>query len=99
MNSPNNDKLKLKTICEIKSVGLDVKIIIINSNLTESEAFAAEAALINAFNYVSDAGLTNIVAGHHAAEALSVEDFEKIYGAEELREEDITHKIMVIKIN
>ena len=41
---------------------------------------------INAFNYVSDVGLTNIVAGHHSAEALSVEDFEKIHGAEELCE-------------
>ena len=99
LNSPNSDKMKLKTIFEINSLGLDVKKIIINSNLTETEAFAAEAALINAFNYVSDAGLTNIVAGHHSAEALSVEDFEKIYGAEELREEDVKHKILVIKIN
>ena len=99
INSPGSEKTKLKTISEIKSLGLSVKKIIINSNLTESEAFAAEAALINAFNYVSDVGLTNIVAGHHSAEALSVEDFEKIYGAEELREEDIKHKILVIKIN
>lgn len=99
LNSPNSDKLKLKTISEINALGLDVKKIIINSNLTETEAFAAEAALINAFNYVSGAGLTNIVAGRHSAEALSVEDFEKIYGAEELREEDIKHKILVIKIN
>lgn len=99
LGSPNSDKLKLKTISEINALGLDVKKIIINSNLTETEAFAAEAALINAFNYVSGAGLTNIVAGHHSAEALSVEDFEKIYGAEELREEDIKHKILVIKIN
>lgn len=99
LNSPNSDKLKLKTISEINALGLDVKKIIINSNLTETEAFAAEAALINAFNYVSGARLTNIVAGHHSAEALSVEDFEKIYGAEELREEDVKHKILVIKIN
>lgn len=99
MNSPNSDKLKLKTISEINSLGLNTKKIIINCNLTESEAFAAEAALINAFNYVNDIGLTNIVAGYHSAEALSVEDFEKIYGAEELREEDIKHKILVIKIN
>jgi len=99
LNSPNSDKLKLKTISEINSLGLNVRKIIINNNLTEGEAFAAEAALINAFNYVSDVGLTNIVAGHHSAEALSVEDFEKIYGAEELREEDIKHKILVIKIN
>lgn len=99
LNSSNSDKLKLKTISEINALGLDVKKIIINSNLTETEAFAAEAALINAFNYVSGARLTNIVAGHHSAEALSVEDFEKIYGAEELREEDVKHKILVIKIN
>lgn len=97
LNSPDSDKLK--TISEINALGLNVKKIIINNNLTETEAFAAEAVLINAFNYVSDAGLTNIVAGHHSAEALSVEDFEKIYGAEELREEDIKHKILVIKIN
>lgn len=99
LDSPDSDKLKLKTISEIKALGLDVKKIIINSNLTEAEAFAAEAALINAFNYVSDVGLTNIVAGHHSAEALSVEDFEQTYGAVELREEDVKHKIMVIKIN
>lgn len=99
LSSPNSDKLKLKTISEINALGLDVKKIIISSNLTETEAFAAEAALINAFNYVSGAELTNIVAGHNSAEALLVEDFEKIYGAEELREEDIKHKILVIKIN
>ena len=54
----------------VKDAGLEVEKIIINSNLTEEEVFAAEASLINAFNYVSDAGLTNIVAGHHSAEAL-----------------------------
>lgn len=97
--SPDSDKLKLKTIADIKAAGLQVEKIIINSNLIETEAFAAEAALINAFNYVEDAGLTNIVAGHHSAEAFTVEDFEKLYGAEELCEEDIRHKILVIKIN
>ena len=97
--SPDSEKLKLKTIDEIKRAGLEVEKIIIHSNLTESEAFAAEAALINVFNYVSDTGLTNIAAGHHSLGALSVEDFEKMYGAEELRESDIKHKILVIKIN
>lgn len=53
LNSPNSDKLKLKTIFKINSAGLEVKKIIINSNLTESEAFAAEAVLINVFNYNS----------------------------------------------
>ena len=97
--SLDSDKLKLKTISEIKDAGLQVEKIIINCNLTEPEAFAAEAALINAFNYVSDIGLTNIVAGHHSSEALNVDEFERVNGAVELQESDIKHKIMVIKIN
>ena len=99
INSPDNEKLKLKTISEIKATGLDVRKVIINSGLTEDEAYAAEASLINAFNYIGKIGLTNIAAGHHSAEALSVEDFEKINGAAELSMEDIRHRILVIKIN
>ncbi|MGN0484706.1 MAG: LEM-3-like GIY-YIG domain-containing protein, partial [Lachnospiraceae bacterium] len=99
LGNPDSEKLKLKTIAEINATGLEVKKIIINCNLTESEAFAAEAALINVFNYIDDIGLTNIVAGHHSTEALLVDDFEKIYGAEELQQSDIRHKIMIIKIN
>lgn len=76
--------MKLSTIVDIKDAGLEVEKIIINSNLTEEEAFAAEASLINAFNYVSDAGLTNIVAGHHSADALTVDEYERINGAVEL---------------
>ena len=82
--NPDSEKLKLKTIADIKSEGFDVEKIIINSNLTEAEAFAAEASLINAFNYISDIGLSNIVSGHHSSEALSVEEYEKEYGAVEL---------------
>lgn len=99
LSSPDSEKLKLRTISEIKAAGQDVLKIIINSNLTESEAFAAEASLINALNYIGDVKLTNIVAGHHSAEALSVEDYESIYGAVELTEDDIKHRILVIKIN
>lgn len=97
--SPDSEKLKLKTIADIKDAGFEVEKIIINSNLTEEEAFVAEASLINAFNYVSDAGLTNIVARHHSAEALSVDEYERINGAVELEEKDIKHKILFIKIN
>ena len=93
------NELKLRRISEIKSAGLDVIKVIINSNLSEAEAFAAEASLINAFNYVSNVRLTNIVAGHHSSQALSVEEFERQYGAPELAEEDIKHNILVIKIN
>ena len=87
----------MKTIADIKNAGLEVEKIIINSNLTEEEAFAAEASLINAFNYVSDAGLTNIVAGHHSAEALSVDEYERINGAAPLEEKDIRHKSLSSK--
>lgn len=99
LGSPDSEKLKLKTISDIKAAGLDVQKVIINSNLTENEAFAAEASLINIFNYVSNVRLTNIVSGHHSSEALSVEEYEKIYGAPELSAEDIKHNILVIKIN
>ena len=98
-SSPGSEKLKLKTISEIKAAGMDVRKVIIHCGLTEAEAFSAEAALINAFNYISDMKLTNIVSGHHSEEAISVEGFERIHGAEELDEECIRHRILVIKIN
>ena len=99
LSSPDSEKLKLKTIADIKGDGLEVEKIIINSNLTEEEAFAAEASLINAFNYVNNAGLTNIVAGQHSKEALSVDEYERINGAVLLEEKDIGHKIIVIKVS
>lgn len=99
INSTNSDKLKLKTIQNIKNAGLKVKKIIINSNLTEQEAFIVEASLINVFNFLNKTKLTNIVAGHHSSEALSVEEFERINGALPLEKNDIKHEILVIKIN
>ena len=99
LNNPDSEKLKLKTISEIKENGMEVKKVILNAGLSESEAFVAEAALINAFNYVGMTRLTNIQSGHHFTEALSVEEFEKEYGAEELNEDDIKHKTVVIIIN
>ena len=77
LSSSDSEKLKLKTIADIKEDGFEVEKIIINSNLSEEEAFAAEASLINAFNYVNNVGLTNIVAGHHSKEALSVDEYER----------------------
>ncbi|MDE6657305.1 MAG: GIY-YIG nuclease family protein, partial [Oscillospiraceae bacterium] len=69
LKNPDSEKLKLKTIAEIKAAGLAVEKIIINWNMTKSEAFAAEAALINVLNYIGTIKLTNIVAGHHSPEA------------------------------
>lgn len=99
IDNPDSDKLKLKTIKEIKDCGLEVEKVIINSDLSEQEAFAAEATLINALNFLNPNTLTNIMSGHHSIEALSVDDYEKTYGAIELKESDIKHRVMVIKIN
>ena len=65
LSSSDSEKLKLKTILDIKE----------------------------------DVGLTNIVAGHHSKEALSVDEYERIYGAVLLDEKDIRHKILVIKVS
>lgn len=97
--SPVSEKIKLQTISSIEKAGLNVKRVIVNWGLTESEAFAAEASLINLLNFTSDTKLSNIVAGHHVHESLTVEDFELRFGAEHLKEEDIKHNILVIKIN
>ena len=99
VSNPDSDKLKLKTISEIVAEGETVKRIIINSNLSEKEALAAEASLINIFNYIGDINLTNILSGHHSSDVLTVEEFEQIYGAEVLNKDDIKHKVLVIKIN
>ena len=97
--SPGSEKAKLQRIQEIESTGHEVKRLILNWGLTEEEAFAAEATLINLMNYISPEALTNAVAGHHVHESLTVEDFELRYGAEHLKPEDIQHNILCIKIN
>ena len=97
--SPKSEKAKLKRIQEIEAAGFDVKRVVVNWSMTESEAFAAEAALINMLSFLSADMLTNAVAGHHVHEAMTVEDFDLLYGAEHLKQEDIQHSIMVIKIN
>jgi len=52
----------------------------------------------NKFNFFSDAKLTNIVAGSHSAEALSVDEYERITGAVELEEKDIKHRTLLLII-
>ena len=93
------EKAKAKRIKEIEAEGLKVKRYIINWGLSENEAFASEASLINLTKLLSPQWLTNAVSGHHVNEAITVEDFELFYGAEALITEDIKHNVMVIKIN
>ena len=94
-----SEKAKLHKIQEIEKDGFAVKRLIVNWGLSEEEAFASEATLINLLNYIPDMKLTNEVSGHHVHEALSVEEFELLYGATPLQMEDIKHGILVIKIN
>ncbi len=97
--SRNSEKQKLLRIQEIENSGHYVKRLIINWDLTENEAFVAEASLINLLKYLGDTQLTNDVSGHHVHEGLTVEEFEQLYGAVPLNPEDIKHSILVIKIN
>ncbi len=97
--SPKSEKAKLQRIQEIERSGYDVRRLIVNWGLTEAEAFAAEATLINLLSYISPELLTNAVSGHYVHESLTVEDFELLHGAEPLRVEDIRHNILCIKIN
>ncbi len=94
-----SEKRKLKLIREIEKCDLSVKRVIINWGLTENEAFAAEAALINLLNCLGKTKLANEVAGHHTHKGMTVEEFEQFYGAIPLKKEDIKHSILVIKIN
>ncbi len=97
--TPKSEKAKLHKIQEIEKDGFVVKRLIVNWGLSEVEAFASEATLINLLNYIPDMKLTNEVSGHHVHESLSVEEFELLYGATPLQMEDIKHGILVIKIN
>ena len=94
-----SEKRKIQKIKDIEKSGFSVKRIMINWGLSEQEAFAAEASLINFYNLISENRLTNIVAGHHVHESLTVENFEQKYGAESLKINEIKHNILVIKIN
>ena len=70
--NPESEKAKLQIIKSIEASQNEVRHILINWGLTEAEAFASEASLINLLNYISPDKLTNIVAGHHSGGCLSV---------------------------
>ncbi len=94
-----NGSNKLHRIDEIRLSGNKVKKIVLLYGLTEKEAFAAEAALINLLKYSNPGKLTNNVSGHHSGSVMTVEDVENFFGAEVLTEKDIYHNLLVIKIN
>lgn len=97
--NPESEKLKLKKIKEIEDAGYHVEHVLINYNLSESEAFASEATLINMINYIPEYSLCNIVSGHHSKGCIKAERFEKIFGAQQLALDDVKHRVLVIKVN
>lgn len=93
-----SEKAKIQRINEIKNSGNEVQRFLLQTNLTEEGAFDAESAAINLLNLQGK--LSNIVSGHgELHEATSVEEFDKLYGAEELKKDDITDNLLCIKIN
>lgn len=64
----DSQNLKLSTIIDIMTVGLDVKYYIIRHNMTEQEAYLVESSIIDLLTYPdfnTDYILSNIVRGHH----------------------------------
>ncbi len=92
------ERQKIDRINQIKEAGQDVIRVIIHYGLTGEQALSAEAALISAFQQ-QGYNLTNLVAGYGGDEAITVEEFDRAHGAEILSQNDIKHRIMVIKIN
>lgn len=64
----DGDNLKLATIREIQTLGLEVKYYILRHNLTDQEAFLVESTIIDLLTYKqfnTETLLTNLVSGHH----------------------------------
>ena len=64
----DSQSLKLSTIREIMTLGLEVKYYIIRHNMTEQEAYLVESSIIDLLTYPAfnkNNILTNIVSGHH----------------------------------
>lgn len=75
--------LKIATIRAIKAAGKEVQHVVIRHGLTESEAFAVEASVIDYTKNVQKINLTNLVDGHYTNEVglRTIEDIEIQYEA------------------
>ena len=74
---------KIATIRAIRAVGKEVGHTVVRHGLSESEAFAVEAALIDYAKSVQNLNLTNLVDGHYSGEVglRTIEDIEIQYEA------------------
>ncbi|MDB5228028.1 MAG: Excinuclease subunit domain protein [Bacteroidota bacterium] len=95
---------KLETIRSIKSDNQKVKHYIIRHGLEENEAILLESVLIDFLTYkdfIEISKITNIASGHHSFNLgiKTADECELLYNCEELKKEEIQHKILVININ
>ncbi|MFY0483171.1 LEM-3-like GIY-YIG domain-containing protein [Flavobacterium sp. PLA-1-15] len=95
---------KLETIRAIKAVNLNVKHFIVKHGLEEKEALIVESVLIDFLtfrDFAEVAKISNIVAGHNSFNQgiKTINECEMLYDCEELKKEDIKHKVLVININ
>lgn len=89
---------KIAKIREIRATGKEVKHVVIRHGLTEDQAFAVEAAMIDYVESVQKLPLTNLMSGHYTAESglRTIEDIEIQY---ESKPAVITHPLVLIRIN
>lgn len=95
---------KLEIIRAIKIENLKVKHFIIKHGLEENEALIVESVLIDFLtfrDFAEVAKISNIVAGHNSFNQgiKTVNECEILYNCEELKKENVKHKILVININ
>lgn len=103
--NPQSEKAKLRRIQEIEASGLSVEHLFLRTGMkTESEAFAVEQAVIDAFlaNRATSSGssvLTNLVAGHEHSDVglASLETVLARYGKAQTPE--IKRSVLVLKLN
>ena len=95
---------KLEIIRAIKIENLKVKHFIIRHGLEENEALIVESVLIDFLtfrDFAEVAKISNIVAGHNSFNQgiKTINECEILYNCEELKKEDIKHKVLIININ
>ncbi len=95
---------KLETIRAIKNNNQKVKHFIIRHGLKETEAILIESVLIDFLtfkDFAEIAKIANIASGHYSFNQgiKTVEECEILYNCEQLKKENINHKILVININ
>ncbi len=101
----NNDRksflsdknLKVLKIQDIFKEEKEVKRIIINFGLTEKEALASEATLINFFKIVKSKELTNKLSGHGNVGDI-VENIEEMFGFEAISKNDIKTNELILAV-